>query len=109
METPLNPLAQEALASIFRKLLMIPAAWLVQTEVWSEAEAAKYVGAATLFTVSIGWGYIEQRWRRRKLLTAQAMSGPVTETQVEHAVRAGLAPSVTVAKDTAPVLAVKDS
>lgn len=84
----MNPLFQEALASIFRWALAIGAGVLVSRGIWTEEAAATYVAAAALGLVALAWSLWQKYAARTKLVTALSMP-PTTERYVEDAIARG--------------------
>lgn len=100
----MNPLLVEAIGSIVRAVLNIVAGWLVAHGVWASSDAEKYVGAAALALISLGWSLWQKYGMRSKLVTAMALPSGMTENQVEAAVKNPQleTPSVTLPKDEVP-------
>jgi hypothetical protein len=81
----MNPMFQAALGAILRHFLTIIAGGLVARGIWTQEEAATYVGAAVLAALGLGWS-LWAKYRDR-LFRDQAMAMPagVTEDQVKSA------------------------
>lgn len=101
----MNPLLQEALASILRWGLALFAGYLVKAGIWSSTDAQTYVGAGALAILALAWSLWQKYGSRLKLVTAMAAPRPVTEHQVEAMIAnpAITNPSVNTGKDTVPV------
>lgn len=97
----MNPMAQAALAAIFRWALTIGAGYLVARGIWTQEEAATYVIGGALALTALLWSVYQKYVERSKLVTALSMP-PTTESHVEQAVKAGVAPPVTTPKDVTP-------
>lgn len=99
----LNPFVKEAAMSILRKVLTGAAGVLVGYGVWSDKEAVSYVTGLSVFLIAAGWGYMQQKWNRSKLVTSLAMPAGSTEKDVETLINSGApTPSVTLEKTAAP-------
>ena len=98
----LNPMAQEALASVVRSILKLGAGYLVARGVWAPDDASNYVAAGALAIVGLGWSYWTTYQSRRKLVTALASPTMLTEAQVQTRVAHGMAPSIATPKDEVP-------
>lgn len=96
----MNPLLVEAIGSILRAILNVGAGWLVAHGIWASSDAEKYVGAAALMLVSLGWSLWQHSGMRKKLVTAMAMPAGITEQQVQAVVKDKTVekPPVTLAK-----------
>lgn len=99
----MNPLLQDLLTSVLRKLLMVAATWLVTSGAWSGADAEKYTSAFALALVSTGWGLWRAYHNRQKIVTGLAMPAESTEAQVDHVIAAGMAPPATLPKTAKPM------
>lgn len=84
----MNPLLQQALGSIVRWLLTFAAGYLVQLGIWTEEDAMKYVGAAALALVALGWSLYQKYKSRLTLVTALATPGRASEAEVEQKIKA---------------------
>ena len=98
----MNPLYQEALASIIRWVLAIGAGFLVERGIWAEADAAGYVSAAALAVVALGWSFYQKYTMRTKLVTALALPA-TTEAKLETKIAAGESAPTSTAKSSQPV------
>jgi len=98
----MNPLISEALAAIIRSILMTGAGYLVAKDIWSPEDASKYVAAAALAVVGLGWSLWHKYKSRLKLLTALSSPTQLTEKQAEAVVKAGNAPRASSAKNVVP-------
>ena len=98
----MNPMLQEALASILRWALAIGAGYLVQHGIWTQGDASSYVTAATMGLLALGWSLWQKYASRLKLLTALTMPAGTTE----HAVEAKIATGVGVPSISTPAAAV---
>lgn len=91
----MNPMAAAALGSIVRWALALAAGYLIRAGVWTEANGALYVEAATLAALSLGWSQYQKFQNRRKLVVALTLP-PTSEQAVERTIASGVAlPSVT--------------
>lgn len=82
----MNPLLVEALGSVLRAALNIGAGWLVAHGIWASSDAEKYVGAAAIALITLGWSIWQKYGMRTKLVTAMAMPSGVSENQVKAVV-----------------------
>ena len=98
----MNPLAVEAIGSIIRWVLAIGAGYIVKQGIWSPEDSSKYVAAAALAIIALGWSIYQKYGMRLKLLTALATPSVTTEDQVQEKVKTGNTPSVTTPKDQTP-------
>lgn len=100
----MNPLAQEALASILRSLLKIAAGYLVARGIWTDEQAASYIAPAALALIGMGWSVWKTYTSRRKLVTALAMPSGSSENEVKALIANAnvVTPSVSQPKDVAP-------
>lgn len=99
----MNPMMVDALGAIIRWALAIGAGYIVKAGIWSEADSSKYVSAAALGLLGLGWSLWQKYKSRGKLLNALSASEPMTEHQIEAVMKAGLpAPSVTTPKSEVP-------
>jgi hypothetical protein len=100
----MNPLLVEALGSIVRAGLNVCAGWLVAHGIWSSSNAEKYVGAAALALISLGWSLWQHYGMRSKLITALATPATMSEHQIEGIVNdpTVLTPSVMTPNNEAP-------
>ena len=99
----MNPLLQEALASIVRSILKLGAGYLVARGVWTQGDATTYVSAAALAMIGFGWSYWTTYSSRIKLLAALTMPAGATENQVIAKVASGaITPIVSTPADTIP-------
>jgi hypothetical protein len=96
------PIVQEAAGAIVRAALFILAGYLVKAGIWTEDEAARYVGAAALFVLTLGWSLWQKYKSRTKLVTALASPVPMTENQAAAKVSHGTTPSTLTPKDEIP-------
>lgn len=98
----MNPILQSALGSVLRWALMIGAAFLVKKGIWTDSEAGRYVEAAIVAALSLGWSLWEKYKSRIKFLTA-LMPGPKTEDEVKEHIASGAAtPAVLTPSNTVP-------
>jgi hypothetical protein len=100
----MNPLLQEALGSILRKLLTVAATWLVAQGYWTDTAAQQYVAAATLALLSVGWSLWTNYRKRLKIVTALAMPAETSERELIAQIKTGDVPPATVSKDAAPYM-----
>ena len=100
----MNPLSQEAIASILRWGLAIGAGYLVKQGIWTEENAATYVAAAALGLIALGWGLYQKYASRLKLMVALALPKNSTEKQAEDVIKRGDAPPATLTKSERPHL-----
>ena len=98
----MNPMMQEALASVVRSILKLGAGYLVARGVWAPDDASNYVAAGALAIVGLGWSYWTTYQSRRKLVTALSADVRLTEEQVQTRIAHGMAPSTATPKDTVP-------
>jgi hypothetical protein len=99
----MNPLMQEALASIARSVLKVGAGYLVARGVWSPDEATNYVGALALGLVGLGWSYWTVYSQRLKIVTALSAETKMSEDQLETKIHSGTTlPSTTTPKAHVP-------
>lgn len=100
----MNPLLQEALASVIRHVLGMAAMFLVSTGIWQQADAEKYVAAAALAVITLGWSFWQKYKSRIKLLSALSEPAPMSEGQLENKLAAGVtaAPSTATSKADVP-------
>lgn len=84
----MNPMAQEALGAIVRWALMLVAGYIVQAGIWTGADAERYVGAATLAVLALGWSLWQKYRSRRKLVVALASTEPLSERDVKEQIAA---------------------
>jgi hypothetical protein len=101
----MNPLLQQALGSIVRFSLAGVFGYLVTKGIWTETEAAEYLGAAVLAILTIGWAIYQKYGSRLKLVTAMAMTEPATEKQIETTIkhRPDELPPVMLPKTSKPI------
>ena len=99
----MNPLAQEALGSIVRATLLLLSGWFVQHGIWTDTDAEKYVGAAALAILAVGWSVWQKYKSRLKLVTALASSRPMSENAAASIAQYS-APSTMTASDTVPTV-----
>jgi hypothetical protein len=91
----MNPLAQDFLATIFRKLLTSAAAALV-TYGWITPEQSEaYVAGLVIFLVSLVWSLWQRYKDRLEFLTAIISPQDSTEAEVKAAAKTDIAPPVT--------------
>lgn len=101
----MNPMLQEAIASILRHFLTIAAGYLVARGIWTQGSATSYVEAAALALISVGWAIWQKYETRQKLVTALAMTSNVkTEADIEKFIAQGESPSVTTPKTAHPIM-----
>lgn len=99
----MNPLLQEALASIVRWALALGAGYLVKAGIWTGSDAQTYVAAAALALIALGWG-IWQKYQSRLTLVTALSSGPSSEEAVKTRIASGLpVPAVSTPSDTIPI------
>lgn len=100
----MSPLVVEALGSIVRAGLQILAGYLVTAGIWQAEAAEKYVGAAALALISLGWSLWQKYSMRTKLVTALAMPSGASENQAKALIDNPniVTPPVSTAKDAAP-------
>lgn len=98
----MNPFIQQVVMSVVRHLLTMGAMYLVTEGLLTEADALQYVGAASLAIVGFGAAIYQKFTAQRKLLTAAASPGQLTEKAIEAKVAAGDAPSVMTSKTEVP-------
>ena len=105
----MNPLLVEALGSIVRAGLNIVAGYLVTAGIWTSGDAEKYVAAAALAVISIGWSVWQKYGMRGKLVTALALPSGVTENEAHRVWKdEGVkTPPVTLPKDEPPAPLVR--
>lgn len=101
----MNPLLVEAIGSILRAALNIGAGWLVAHNIWQSSDAEKYVGAAALALISLGWSIWQKYGMRSKLVTALAMPAGASENQAKAAINdpSIRTPPVTLQKHEVPL------
>ncbi len=99
----MNPMAEEAIKSIVRAGLMFLAGYLVHAGIWTEADATKYVSAASLGIISIAWSQRAWFLSRLKLMTALTMPPGTTEDDVTQKIKSGAPiPTVKTPPNTVP-------
>lgn len=100
----MNPLASEALGAILRWALTGLAGWFVSHGIWTADDAAKYVAAAAIGILTLGWSLWAKYRNRLKLVTALSEPAGATEHDVEYRIawRRATVPSVTTPKDLPP-------
>lgn len=91
----MNPLLQAALGSVVRWALAAVAGFLVNAGVWKGEDAEKYVAAAAIAVVALGWGLWEKYKSRIKFLTALTLPQGYTENELREHIKSG-APTPTV-------------
>lgn len=101
-EINMNPLMQDALGSILRKLLMAACAVLITNGYWTEERATTYVAAAASGLLSIGWGLWKAYGSRLKIVTALATPGLQTEDHLEKQISIGLSAPASSPKSEIP-------
>ncbi len=99
----MNPLAQEALGSFVRWVLMILAGYVIEAGIWTGEAAERYVAAGTLAVLALGWSLWQKYQAKRKLLTALTMPTMASEREVEQQIASIGAPSVMTAKNDIPL------
>jgi hypothetical protein len=97
----MNPLAQEALASLIRHVLTVGSGYLVARGVWTEEAATNYVAAGALALVGVLWGLYQKYVARTKLVTALAIPA-TTETALEAKIADGQSAPSSTAKTKQP-------
>ena len=97
----MNPILQSALGSIIRWLLMLVVPVLVKYGIWTQADSTKYVEAAVVALLALGWSLWEKYKSRVKFLTA-LMPGPTTENEVDAHISAGNTPALNTPANTVP-------
>lgn len=82
----MDPIAAAAIGSIIRWLLAILAGYAVSAGIWTDAEAANYVVAATSGIIALLWSL----WQKRKfnLLYWTALESE-TDREVKYKMRTG--------------------
>lgn len=98
--TSINPLTLRLLASLIRTLLAAIGGAGVAL---SDDELYQLISAGAVL-VSLVWSAYQKIQERRKLLTAQAIPGPVSEETVKRVVSEGNAPPVTLSAKAVPYL-----
>lgn len=98
----MNPLLMDFLKSVLRYALIPVFAWMVERGIISPDQAETYLIAFVMFLIVTGWSLYDKWWKRKKLLTAQAMPGPVSEAQVERVAQMPSAPPASLKKDETP-------
>jgi hypothetical protein len=102
----MNPILSSALGSVIRWLLMLGVPVLVKYGIWSDSDASKYVDAAVIAALALGWSLWEKYKSRVKFLTALmpiAAGGPATEADVNAHIASGApTPSLTTPVNTVP-------
>lgn len=100
----MNPLAVEAIGAIVRWVLAIGAGVIVERGIWTPEDSSKYVAAAALALIGLGWSIYQKYGMRLKLLTALTSTTAMTEHQVEAKVAnpSVINPSVTTPKTETP-------
>jgi hypothetical protein len=99
-----NPFLKDQATSILRKALSGLIPWLVATQLLDAGTAEQFITILAGLIVAGIWGFATGKFKREKMLTAQAMPRTSTEEQITAAVAAGLAPSVRTRADEVPVL-----
>lgn len=97
----MNPILSSALGSILRWLLMLVVPVLVKYGIWTQDDSTKYVEAAVVALLALGWSLWAKYKDRIKFLTA-LMPGPQTENQVDAHIAAGQTPALNTPTDTIP-------
>ncbi len=100
----MNPMFQEAVASVVRWVLAIGAGYLVKVGIWTDNDAANYVAAGALALTALAWSLVQKYRSRQKLQMALASGSKQSEAQVEKKLAAGVPVSVTTSKDVTPSL-----
>lgn len=101
----MNPLLVDALGSILRWLLALVAGHLVQRGIWTQADAATYVAAASVALLSLGWSLWSKYRSRLKLLTALASPVRTCEHALEQHIKSGAClPSTSTPKSSIPAV-----
>lgn len=99
----MNPILKEALGSIIRHVLGFGAAFLVTSGVWQQADAEKYVAAAAIGILAVGWSLWQKYKSRIKLLTALGTPATMSEEQLENGIRSSAKkPQVSTPKTDIP-------
>lgn len=100
----MNPMLVAALTAIVRWAFTFLAGFLVNHAIWSQSDAERYVTAAAIATVTLGFTLWSKYRSRIKLLTALTMPSGSTEQEVEQRLADPLVPnpSVTTKKTDQP-------
>ena len=99
----MNTLIQQALGAIIRWFLAWLSGYLVTAGIWKGEDAEKYVAAATLGILALGWSLWQKYKSRSKFLTALMLPPGSTENDVKAHIASGAAtPTVTTPSDTSP-------
>lgn len=99
----INPVLEKALGSIARWALGLGVPFLVESGIWTPAEATEYVTWGSLSLVALGWSLWEKYKTRLNLVTALG-TGPTTEAAVKQMVSAGESAPVTTPKHDIPAI-----
>ena len=99
----MNPILQAALGSILRYGLMILATFLVKHGVWTASAAERYVEAAVVALLALGWSWWKIHGNRIKVLTALTMPQGSTENDLKEQVKTGEVPSVMTPTNAVPM------
>lgn len=83
----MSPLLAQALGSLIRHALTYLAGLLVARGLWTQDEAASYVGAAVAALLALGWSLWSKYKGRLRFLTALQLPQGSTEADVKDAVR----------------------
>ncbi len=98
----MNPMLVDALGSILRWGLMILASELVHHGIWTSTDAERYVGAFSMFLLTLGWS-LWARYRARQVLVTALSAAKMTESQAKSEVVSAMpTPTVTTPADTIP-------
>ena len=99
----MNPMLQEALASIARWALALLAGYLVKHGIWTAGDASSYVAAGALGIVALGWSIWQKYGARLKLVTALTMPAGTSESAVIQKIASGVpVPTVSTPSNTVP-------
>lgn len=99
----MNPMLQSFLASLLRYALMLLVPWFVKHGIFTQGVAERYVEAATVGLLALGWSWWKIHRNQIKLLTALSLPQGSTENDVKAAVASGAAPSVLTPTNVVPV------
>lgn len=102
----LPPFVQQVLGVLVRMAVVFLSGWVAAHggSALSDDQIGKVVSAAVPVLAVLAWSVWQKYQSRRKLLTALASNGTLSENHVELMVGSGQAPSVLTPKHEAPVL-----
>ena len=109
----MNPLVQKALGSALRWLLTISVgAWFVKSGVWTDGQAAEYIGAAAVALAPLVWGLYEKYKSQQKQATTLAVANSltgrrvtdITEEDIDDVIKSGDSAKAATSKRESPVL-----